>query len=178
MSFELIRSEKVYSGRAFSIRRDQVLLPDKRQTDLDIVDHVGSVVILPIDAQGNILFVRQYRHAVGLDLLELPAGTLEPGEEAETCAHREVREETGMSAGSLQPLGGFFLAPGYSTEYMHVYLASDLSVDPLDADADEFLSVEKIPVRKALSMASQGLLPDAKSLAAFHLAASFLDTYV
>lgn len=95
MTFELIRSDLIYSGRAFTIRRDHLRLPNDRQTELDIVEHVGSVVILPLDDSGNILFVRQYRHAAGLDLLELPAGTLEPGEAPEACARREIREETG-----------------------------------------------------------------------------------
>ncbi len=104
------------------------------------------MVILPVDDQGNLFFVRQYRHAAGLDLLELPAGTLDEGEAPEACARREVREETGMAAGKMEHLGGFYLAPGYSTEYMHVYLATGLHSDPLEADADEFLTVEVIPL--------------------------------
>ncbi|MEZ0397427.1 MAG: NUDIX hydrolase [Anaerolineales bacterium] len=170
MPFELLHSEIVYSGRAFTIRRDRVRLPDGRQTTLDIVEHVGSVVVLPLDDEGNLLFVRQYRHAAGLDLLELPAGTLEAGEAPEACARREVREETGMAAGRLEHLGGFYLAPGYSTEYMHVYLAAALYPAPLAADADEFLAVEKVPLAEALSLPARGLLPDAKSLAALLLA--------
>lgn len=170
MPFELIRSKTVYSGRAFTIRQDQVRLPDRNETTLDIVEHVGSVVILPVDENGNLIFVRQYRHAAGLDLLELPAGTLDKEEAPETCARREVREETGMAAGNLEHLGGFYLAPGYSTEYMNVYLATDLHDDPLEADADEFLSVERIPIQAALNMAERGEMPDAKSLAAFSLA--------
>jgi ADP-ribose pyrophosphatase len=168
--FELIKSVIVYPGRAFTIRRDHLRTPDGHETKFDIVEHHGSVVILPVDADGSLLFVRQYRHAAGLDLLELPAGTLDEGEAPEACAGREVREETGMAAGRLEHLGGFYLAPGYSTEYMHVYLATDLRHDPLEADADEFLSVERIPVAEALAMAMRGDIPDAKSLAAFTLA--------
>ncbi len=175
MPFELLHSEIVYPGRAFTIRRDHIRLPDGRQAKLDIVEHVGSVVILPVDDSGNLLFVRQYRHAAGLDLLELPAGTLDAGEAPEACARREVREETGMAAGKLEYLGGFYLAPGYSTEYMHVYLATNLHHDPLEADADEFLSVEKVPLREALEMPARGVLPDAKSLAAFYLARPHLE---
>lgn len=174
MPFELLKSESVYRGRAFTIRRDHLRLPDGRQTRLDIVEHVGSVVLIPVDEKGNLLFVRQYRHATGLDLLELPAGTLDKGEAPAACARREVREETGMAAGKIEALGGFYLAPGYSTEYMHVYLATDLRPDPLEADADEFISVEKIPLAEALAMAARGDLPDAKSLAALFLARSFL----
>jgi len=96
--------------------------------------------------------------------LELPAGTLEPGEAPELAAGREVREETGFAAGKLRKLGEFFLAPGYSTEYMHVFLATDLSVDPLPKDADEFLTVEPIPLGSALVMAAEGRIRDSKSL--------------
>jgi ADP-ribose pyrophosphatase len=170
MSFELIDSEPIYNGRAFQIRRDHVRLPDGRSTKLDIVEHIGSAVIVPVDEEGNMYFVRQYRHAARLDLLELPAGTLEVGEDPLVCAQREVREETGMASGNIREIGGFYLAPGYSTEFMRVYLATDLRHDPLEADADEFLSVEKISVAEAFKMAETGKLPDAKSLAALLLA--------
>jgi ADP-ribose pyrophosphatase len=175
MAFELIESETVYPGRAFTVRRDTLRLPDNRETRLDIVEHVGSVIILPLEADGHLLFVRQYRHAAGLELLELPAGTLDEGEIPEECAKRELREETGMAAGRIDSLGGFYLAPGYSTEYMHVYLATDLHNDPLEADADEFLTVESIPVAEALKMCENGKIPDAKTLAAFLLARKYLE---
>ena len=175
MAFELLKSEKVYPGRAFTIRRDTLRLPDGRETKLDIVEHVGSVVILPVDENGHILFVRQYRHAAGMDLLELPAGTFDEGETPEACARREIREETGMAAGRLTPLGGFYLAPGYSTEYMYVYVATELRYDPLEADADEFLSVERIPLTEVVTMCERGEIPDAKSLAAFLLAREYLE---
>ena len=126
MPFELLKSEVIFTGRAFTIRRDNLRLPDGHETRLDIVEHVGSVVIIPIDADGNLLFVRQYRHAAGLDLLELPAGTLNEGELPLECARREIHEETGMAADKIEHLGGFYLAPGYSTEYMNVYLGTDL----------------------------------------------------
>ena len=175
MAFELVKSKIVYPGRAFTIRRDTMRLPDGREARLDIVEHIGSVVILPLDENGNILFVRQYRHAAGQELLELPAGTLDEDEEPVACAHREIREETGMAAGRLESLGGFYLAPGYSTEYMHVYLATELHPDPLEADADEFLSVEAIPMGSALAMARRAEIPDAKSLAAILMALARLE---
>ena len=170
MPFKLLKSEVVYPGRAFTIRQDTLRMPDGHEARFDIVQHIGSVSIIPVDEQGNLLFVRQYRPAAGMDLLELPAGTLDEGEAPEACARREVREETGMAAGKLELLGRFFLAPGYSTEYMHVYLATGLYPDPLEADADEFLAVETIPVATALAMARHGDLQDAKSLAALLLA--------
>jgi ADP-ribose pyrophosphatase len=175
LPFDLLNSEIVYPGRAFTVRRDTLRLPDGHQSTLDIVEHIGSVVILPRDADGYLLFVRQYRHAAGLDLLELPAGMINEGEAPEACAHREIREETGMAADSMEYLGGFYLAPGYSTEYMHVFLASGLHPAPLAADEDEFLTVERIPLVTAVTMARQGKIPDAKSLAAILLAQSHLE---
>ncbi|HEX5809361.1 MAG TPA: NUDIX hydrolase [Anaerolineales bacterium] len=174
MPFELINSETLLQGRTFKVRRDTLRAPDGRETKLEIVDHGGSVVVIPIDEENNILFVRQYRHAAKVDLLELPAGTRDEGEPYEECAAREVREETGMEAGKLQKLGEFYLAPGYSTEFMAVFLATDLKENPLEADEDEFLDVERIPVRKAIEMAQHGNIPDAKSLAALMLAHPFL----
>ena len=174
-SFELLKTETLLQGRAFKIRRDTLKTPDGRETKFDIVEHGGSVVIVPVDADGNILFVRQYRHAAGMDMLELPAGTRDGDEPFEDCAAREIREETGMEAGKLIHVGSFYLAPGYSTEYMGVFLATDLKHNPLEADDDEFLSVEKIPVKEALRMAEKGEMPDAKSLAALLMARSYLE---
>jgi ADP-ribose pyrophosphatase len=178
MPFELLRSEPILQARAFKIRRDTLKTPDGRETQYDIVEHVGSVIILPIDAQGNLIFVRQYRHAAGLDMLELPAGTRDKDEPYEDCAHREIREETGMAAGKLDRIGDFYLAPGYSTEFMAVFLATELRDDPLEADEDEFLKIEKMPVKKAIEMAEHGELPDAKSLAALFLARAYLEEYL
>jgi len=174
MPFELIKSEPVFQGRAFKIRRDTLKTPDGNETKFDIVEHNGSVIIIPIDADGNMLFVRQYRHAAGRDLLELPAGTRDADEAYESCAAREIREETGMAAGRLERIGDFYLAPGYSTEFMAVFLATELTHDPLEADDDEFLQVEKISVKEAIQMAERGEMPDAKSLAALLLARPYL----
>ena len=178
MPFKLIRSEPLFKGRAFAIRRDFMRTPDGRETKFDIVEHGGSVVLIPINEKGNLLFVRQYRHAAGMDLLELPAGTRDGDEPFEECAAREIREETGMEAGSLVKVGEFFLAPGYSTEFMTVFLATDLRHNPLKADEDEFLQVEEIPVKTAMEMAERGEMPDAKSLAALLLARSHIEKYI
>jgi ADP-ribose pyrophosphatase len=174
MKFETIHSQPIYQGRAFSVRKDRVRLPDGAETHLDIVEHGGAVTLLPIDEAGNVWFVRQYRHAAGLEMLELPAGTLEPGEPPETCAHREIREEIGMRAGKLQKIGEFFLAPGYSSEFMHVFLATDLSPDPLEGDIDEFLQVEQLSLESIAALIQSGEIIDAKTLAVFQLAAPFL----
>jgi ADP-ribose pyrophosphatase len=178
MPFELIKSEVLMKGRAFAIRRDYLKTPNGGETKLEIIEHGGSVVIIPVDENGNVLLVRQYRHATGGDLLELPAGTLDENEDPQVCAAREIREETGMAAGVLTKLGEFYLAPGYSTEFMIVFLATELSHSPLDADDDEFLSVEAVPIAEAIRMAERGKLPDAKSLAALFLAKSSLEKWL
>lgn len=175
MPFELIRSVVLLQGRVFKIRRDTLKTPDGRETNYEIIEHGGSVVIVPIDDDGNIHFVRQYRHASGLDLLELPAGTRDGDEPYEKCAAREIREEIGMEAGKLQRVGDFYLAPGYSSEFMAVFLATDLKPNPLPGDDDEFLQVEKVPVKDADGLFARGAVPDAKSLAAWLLAKPFLE---
>jgi 8-oxo-dGTP pyrophosphatase MutT (NUDIX family) len=178
MPFELIKSEVLLQGRTFKVRRDTLKMPDGRETKLEIIEHGGSVVLVPVDHEGNVLFVRQYRHATGREILELPAGTREEGEPYEECAAREIREETGMEAGRLQKVGEFYLAPGYSSEFMAVFLATDLKHNPLDADDDEFLQVEKVPVQEVDILFQRGEVPDSKSLAAWLLAKPFLEEYL
>jgi 8-oxo-dGTP pyrophosphatase MutT (NUDIX family) len=175
MPFEFIKSEVLLQGRTFRVRRDTLKTPDGRETKLEIIEHGGSVVLVPVDSEGNILFVRQYRHATGKDILELPAGTRDREEPYEDCAAREIREETGMEAGKLQKVGEFYLAPGYSSEFMAVFLATDLKHNPLDADDDEFLQVEKVPVQDVAALFERGEVPDSKSLAAWLLAKPYLE---
>ncbi len=170
MEFTPLSRETVYQGRAFDVERVQMCLPDGKQRLYDLVKHNDSVTIVPVNNDGNLLFVNQFRLGVGAGLLELPAGVMSDQEEPETCAAREVREETGMAAGKLEFLGDFFLAPGYSTEHMYVYLATALYANALDQDADEFLQLEAIPVAKVYEMAASGQIHDAKTLAALMLA--------
>lgn len=141
---------------------------------MDVIKHNGAVAMLPIDDEGQLLLVRQYRHAVGSQLIELPAGTLEEGEGPESCAQRELREEVGMAAGELIKLGEFFLAPGYSTERMHLFLARKLSADSLEADEDEMLELLRISPKLALAMVQDGQIRDAKTLLGLLLARPYL----
>jgi 8-oxo-dGTP pyrophosphatase MutT (NUDIX family) len=177
MPFEFIKSEVLLQGRTFKVRRDTLKTPDGRETKLEILEHNGSVVLVPVDGEGNVLFVRQYRHATGGEILELPAGTREQEEPYEDCAAREIREETGMEAGRLQKVGEFYLAPGYSSEFMAVFLATELKYNPLQADDDEFLQVEKVSVNEVETLFERGGVPDSKSLAAWLLARPYLEEY-
>lgn len=167
--FKVIKTEIVYEGKVFTVRKDQVEFPNGKSGNLDVVEHTGAVTLVPVDEQGQVWFVRQYRHAAGRELLELPAGTLEKNEEPETCAHREVREEIGMAAGNIELVGEFYLAPGYSTEHMYIFLATRLRDDPLQGDEDEFLNIEKLEIGDAIRMAENGEFLDAKTIAALML---------
>ncbi|MBP1702124.1 MAG: putative ADP-ribose pyrophosphatase [Chloroflexi bacterium] len=175
MTFEIIDQEMVYKGKAFDVRREKIRTPQGAIVLLDIVDHRGAVTMIPVDQEGRIIFVRQYRHPAGKFLLELPAGVMEVGELPENSAQREVREETGMAAEKLVKVGEFYLAPGYSTEYMHVFLATQLYPAPLPGDIDEVLSLERVPIREAYRLAMEGEIQDAKSLAALFLARQLLE---
>lgn len=170
MNFKILQRQTMYQGRAFSIQQVNLHLPDGRTTAYDLVHHNDSITLVPLDNEGNIWFVKQYRLGAEDLLLELPAGVLENGEPPESGAHREIREETGMAAGQLTLLGDFYLAPGYADEHMFIFLATQLSPAPLDADDDEFLQIEKIPADQALGMARAGEFHDAKTLAALLLA--------
>lgn len=170
MPFELVHTETIYKGRVFDVRQDHLRAPDGKLVKLDIVAHPGAVTLVPVDEQGHIWFIRQYRHPARRDLLELPAGVTEAGEDPEASARREIREEIGMAAGHLLKVGEFFLAPGYSTEYMLVYLATGIYPDPLQGDEDEYIDIEKIRIDQAFRMAETGQIQDAKSLAALFLA--------
>ncbi len=175
MTFDVIETETIYRGRVFALRHDRVRLPDGKTTTLDIVQHGGAVTLVPLDEQGHIWFVRQYRHAAGEMLLELPAGTLDENEKPDECAAREIREEIGVTARTLRHLGECFLAPGYSTEYMHFFLATDLRPETAQHDEDEFLEVVRITVDDAYAMALDGRIRDAKTLAGLLLAQPHLN---
>ncbi len=163
-SKSLEKSLQIHRGQTLSFRLDTYRIGSHTKT-FEIVEHPGASVILAIDAAGQILLVRQWRRAVGKILLELPAGTLDPNEDPLSCAERELREETGFRANAIEPLLGFYPAPGFCTEYLHLFLARDLVLDPLPPDADEQIDVISVPLDKALEMIGQKMICDAKSIA-------------
>jgi ADP-ribose pyrophosphatase len=162
----------VHTGRYLSVERDVAIMSNGSRSQRDIIVHPGAVVVAPLDADGRLLLVTQYRLAVGGALLELPAGTLDTHdgelEDPLSAAHRELEEETGYRAGSMERIGGFWSAPGFSTEYLTLYLATDLRPagdDRLDPDEDENLRLSRIPWREAVAAVENGIIEDAKSTA-------------
>ena len=166
----ILNRETHYEGKAFNVEKVHFERPNGKQPTYDLVIHPGAAVVLPIDAEGNILFVKQWRLGAESDLLELPAGTLEAGEPPIECARREIREEVGLAAGTLKQIGELFLTPGYSNEYLYIFLAQDLSPAPLAQDDDELIDVIKIPIEQAYQMAASGQIRDGKTLASLFLA--------
>ena len=163
---EVISSDRKFDGRMIGVRVDTLRLPDGTSYAREIVEYGVAVVLVPVDGDGRLLMVRQYRHPAGAWLLELPAGGVDDSDASfEAAAQRELREETGHR-GTLVRIGGMYLAPGYSEEYQHVYAATDLVEDALEADDDEDLVLERVSLADALVLIDQGEIRDAKSIAA------------
>ncbi len=169
MTLRAVQSDIAYTGKIFNIRIDRLLTPDGNVRQVDVVEHNGAAAFLPLDEENRVWFVRQYRHPTGSLLLEIPAGTLEPGEDPTTCVVRECREEIGMHPAQVTPLGNCFLAPGYSTERIWLFLVEKLSPAPLPPDEDEDITIEKIPLDSISELIRNGTLVDAKSIVAYHL---------
>jgi ADP-ribose pyrophosphatase len=165
----LIGTREVYDGRVVKLRVDEIEVRSGLNVRREVVAHPGAVVIVPVDAEGRILWVRQHRWAAQRELLELPAGTLEPGEAPEETARRELIEEAGVAAATWQRLGGFFSAPGFCEEYLHAFLATDLTEEHADGDEDEDIEVVPLTLAESLALIDAGGVEDAKSLSAMLL---------
>jgi ADP-ribose pyrophosphatase len=176
MTHQILSKTTVFNARAFSVENLHIKLPDDRERDYNLVRHNDSVTIIPLDHDHNIWFVTQFRMGSETILLELPAGVMNANENPMDCALREIREETGMAAGKMSQLGSVYLAPGYSSEINHIFLATEIYPSPLEMDDDEFLQVEKIPAAEIFELAMQGKLQDSKSLAAIYLAGDQLNS--
>lgn len=160
-----LSSQLIYEGRAVKLRVDTVEMPSGRQTTREIVEHVDCVAIVAIDSNDNVLLVNQFRKPVEKELLEIPAGVIEPGEEAMATVHRELREETGYLPRKVERLGGFYSTPGYCTEYLYLYLATDLTPSQLYAEDTENIRLIRVPISQVPSLIASGSICDAKSIA-------------
>jgi len=167
-----IGSDTVFDGRLLKVRRDYVRLPDGAESTREVVEHPGAVAMVPINDDGEVLLVRQFRQPVGAVLVEIPAGTLDPGEAPEACARRELAEEIGFEPAKLKLLAAVYLAPGYSSELIRIFLATELHAATADCDADENLQTVRMPLADAIQAAKDGKFKDAKTVCGLLLASS------
>lgn len=167
----VLRSRSIYRGRVIDLSVEEVELPNGQVCELELIGHPGAAAVVPVDADGSVLMVRQYRHATGGWLLEVPAGKLDGPEPPEACALREVEEETGFKPGHLEPLGWVWTTPGFTNERIWLFLATRLTPARQSLQNDEVLHVERLPLAQAVEMAARGEIHDSKSVCALLRAA-------
>jgi ADP-ribose pyrophosphatase len=173
---ERLGTREIYRGRTFDVDIDQVRLPNGMEVELELVHHRGAAAVVPVLDDGTVLLVRQYRHATGGWLLEIPAGKLDHGESPETCANREAEEEVGYRPSKLDPLGWIWSSPGFCDEKIWLYLATGLESTKQVLEEDEVLHVERLPLKEAVEQALSGEIHDAKSAVALLRAARVFDS--
>ncbi len=159
-----LRSSYPFRGKVVTVRVDEVLLPDGKESKREIVEHAGAVAIIPVNEKQEVLCIRQFRKAAGKVLLEIPAGLVEQGETLEACAQRELAEEIGFMSNKLVKLSSFYPSPGFSSEMIHVYLAQELVKKTVDKPDDEFIALEKFPLKEGLSKIQSGVVEDGKTI--------------
>jgi ADP-ribose pyrophosphatase len=162
---ERVTARRIYEGRAVSIRVDTVEKAGGRRTTREVVEHSDCVAVVVVDDRDNVLLVRQFRHPVGKPLLEIPAGGIDPGEEPVDSVRRELQEEIGYLPQKIDRLGGFYSIPGYGTEYLHCFLATDLVPGRLLAEDTDDIEVVRVPLDEITRLISCGDICDAKSIA-------------
>ena len=172
-------SRRIYTGRVVRLDVDTVRFPDGSTGQLELIRHPGAAAIVPCasdppEADPTILLIRQYRYATGGELWEIPAGTLDPGEEPEVCARRELLEETGVTAARLQRLTSIWTTPGFTNEVIHLYLATGLTMGEPSRERDEFIEVVPQPLSRVLALIRDGEIRDAKTVVAILYMAAFV----
>jgi ADP-ribose pyrophosphatase len=168
-----METRRLFEGKILNLRVDTVRMPGGRSATREIVEHYSSVCIVPLDGQGNVLLVRQYRKPAEAQLLEVPAGGMDDGETPEQAALRELQEEIGFTAGTLRHLSSSWVAPGWCTELLHGYLATDLRPSRLAPDEDENITLVPVPLDRIPGMIESGEIQDMKSIAYLLLALRF-----
>jgi 8-oxo-dGTP pyrophosphatase MutT (NUDIX family) len=164
--YRIVDSREVFKGRVFSVAVDTIEEPDGTRRRRDVVRHPGSYAIVAMPSPSSILLIRQYRHPAGADLWEIPAGTADPDETPEAGARRELREETGFTAGDLELLGHLYITPGYSTERLWLYAARRLAAGMQQLEPDEVISVREVSFAEAATMQASGEISDMKTVLA------------
>ncbi len=170
METKVLEKTLLHQGRVFKLIREKMRLPNGTTVDLDIIRHPGAAAMVPLKDDGSLIMVRQYRHAVGGYIWEIPAGTLDHGESPLECAKRELIEETGYAAESWEGLGTIIPVPGYSDEKIHIFLAADLHAALQNLDSDEIIHVREVPFEKAFAMIEKGEIKDSKTITSLFLA--------
>ncbi len=165
MEEETLSSKTAFTGEILNVRVDEIRLPGGRKSTREIIEHSDAVAVVPIDREGNILLVRQYRRGAGKDLLEIPAGCVEPGENPIETVKRELQEEIGYLPNKITGMGGFYASPGYNTEYLHLYLATELVPAKLHAEDTDSIEVVPVPIKSITDYIKSGKICDAKSVA-------------
>jgi len=173
----LLRSETVHSGKLLTVRVDTVRLPNGNERAREVVEHPGAIALVPLLPDGRVVLVRQWRHAAGQMLLEVPAGTREKGEEPAATATRELKEETGYTAREIILLGSFFSAPGFCTELLSCYLTVGLTAGNATPEEDEGIALVSLPLADLPVMIARGEIRDAKSIAAIAMTQHYLATH-
>jgi ADP-ribose pyrophosphatase len=171
---ELLERKEIFKGRVVDLSVDQVLMPNGKTTELEIIRHPGAAAMVPLTESGDVILVRQYRYATGGWLLEVPAGKLDEGEKPEVCAARELVEEVGMKSAELVPLGWIWTTPGFTDEKIWLYLCRGLEPAEQDLQDDEVLTVESKSLEQAVEMVRQGEICDSKSVCALLQAEAYL----
>lgn len=162
--------KNVFKGRVLEVNIERASLPDGKDVRLEIIRHPGGACALPVHDNGDVLLIRQFRHAAGGIMWEIPAGRIEDGEDPQVCAWRELKEEGGFEAGKMEKLGAFFTTPGFCSELLHIYLADHLTPCSQNFDDDEYLEVVRLPFHEALHMVYSGEINDGKTMIAILLA--------
>lgn len=165
---QVLRTEQIFSGRGMIVRVDTVITSTERQTTREVVERNDAVCILAVDNDGYILLERQYRYSINQELLELPAGMIEQGEKPEDCARRELQEETGYIPRKLEEIAGWYVAPGFCTEFMHLFLATELNPSRLFAEDTDEIQVIRLKPEECLELISTGRIQDGKTIAGIY----------
>lgn len=156
----------IYKGKIIDLSVETVTLPNGATADLEVITHPGAAAVVPMKDDQTVVMVRQYRHAVGRFIYEIPAGKLHPGEDPRDCAAREIEEETGYKVGRLEPLLSFLTTPGFTNEIIHIFVGHELSTGTQNLGADEVLEIIEMPLDQAIARIKDGAIQDAKTIIA------------